>query len=222
LARIAAAVLIGVLAGAAPASSQNRLLNPSFDTDLAGWTPEIFDSSTIDWDPMDVDASPASGSARFVKLTTDGPNSVRLKQCVLVTPEEPIELRAEVFLPAQATVGSAFLSGSWFPGDACLGTDLGSESESRSAPTGEWFAIEWPASVVAPPGSGSLRVLAGALSTDASGGYTVYADQVYAPEPSAGLARTAALAALAALRRRRRSRSSIEPEGSPCRATSSC
>ncbi|MDX1999917.1 MAG: hypothetical protein SF066_19545 [Thermoanaerobaculia bacterium] len=61
----------------------NRLVNPNFDHDLAGWTVEP-PTAPFAWSPEDVEAAPSSGSAELPAFAASG-QSLALAQCVAVS-----------------------------------------------------------------------------------------------------------------------------------------
>lgn len=82
-----------VVVAAAPAASQNLLVNPGFDRDLSGWDvrqefyPSFIAGASAQWAANDFQTSGTSGSVRF--QLTGAPqtvNRVLLSQCVAAVP----------------------------------------------------------------------------------------------------------------------------------------
>lgn len=198
LERAGAVLIVSTLAAAAaviagPASGQNLVTNPSFDADLLGWRLGIFDTSTIEWDITDVFGSLSSGSARVTKITTDGPNSVRLTQCVPALAGESYVASGWFRIPSQGSQGASWLAVDWYETNDCRSFIENGPVVFDSAPLDAWFQKRIPASV-APASTGGMLVLAGAVSTDPEVPYTLLVDEVFAPAPSAGVIGAAALA----------------------------
>src|SRR3954454_2501115 len=62
---VALSLLIASLT--APATAQNLLVNPNFDTNLFGWQVGVVPGVSVSWNgALDADGSPASGSAKAV------------------------------------------------------------------------------------------------------------------------------------------------------------
>jgi hypothetical protein len=91
--RVAAFVLGVVLASAS--RGQLQLINPGFDTDLAGWVIDG-DNSThgAEWSPIDADGSATSGSARVFSSTPF--ISGRLHQCMNIGTARMLEAEADL------------------------------------------------------------------------------------------------------------------------------
>jgi hypothetical protein len=177
-----------------------HLLNRRFDEDVSSWTPEFF--AAVDWDAMDVDDSPVSGSAR-VENTCPPANCFRgIQQCVEVTPGASYEIETFVYIPSQAVAGIAQVGAFWGSDLAC--TFLASIEYAPEVSTqGQWIR-NGPVTLVAPPGAHSAQVVASIKKIDADGSFQAFFDDVSivpAPEPSATLLCSAALLALAGLRR---------------------
>jgi hypothetical protein len=114
-----------LLAGwTASASAQNLLVNPNFDSSLAGWQTTSVPGSTASWDgTRDADGSPTSGSAKGVwsAPTVTGLVPV-VSQCIEVTPGMTYIHGGKIFIPSgQPTSGSAFFLAAVFPSHGCSG-----------------------------------------------------------------------------------------------------
>ncbi|MFY9821497.1 MAG: hypothetical protein WAM82_08945 [Thermoanaerobaculia bacterium] len=108
----------------ASASAQNLLVNPHFDTSLAGWQANSGGGITVSWDgTRDADGSFTSGSASGIwvgALVTGIYPTV--SQCVETTTGVPYLFGGKAFIPSgQATSGSAFFIAIPFPGAGCSG-----------------------------------------------------------------------------------------------------
>ncbi len=124
IARLAAAALL--LAGStALHADQNLLVNPGFDTSLAGWqvaaTPP---ASSASWDgTRDADGSPASGAGQGQFHSGAVTGLVPLfSQCVPVTLGKTYRLGGEIFIPqGNTSTASAYLVPLFFPTADCSG-----------------------------------------------------------------------------------------------------
>jgi hypothetical protein len=114
-----------LLAGwAASASAQNLLVNPNFDTSLAGWQTTSVPGATSAWDgTRDADGSPTSGSAKGIWSSPTFSGLVPVvSQCVEVTPGMTYTHGGKIFIPSgQPTSGSAFFLAIVFPNHGCSG-----------------------------------------------------------------------------------------------------
>jgi hypothetical protein len=119
------ALALPLAAGIAPASAQNLLVNPNFDTGLSGWqTTLVAPGTTISWDgTRDAEGSLTSGSAKgsWAATTVSGLVPV-VSQCVEVTTGASYRVGGKVFIPpGQATSGSAFFIAAPYPTHGCSG-----------------------------------------------------------------------------------------------------
>ena len=126
------ALALAILLPAPFAWAQNLVLNPDFDTDVTGWYPSA--TAAIDWNPLDADNNPASGSALVTNLSTTAGDSTGASQCIEGLAGEAFYLlAAEVLLPGgQSETGYAHLFVQWNDEPGCLGY-LGSEFSSQGS-----------------------------------------------------------------------------------------
>ena len=179
-----------------PASADaNLLANGGFDSDLSGWTPGVTAAS---WDPLDVAASPSSGSALLV-----GPGP--LSQCIPVAGTS-YSGGASVFIPSAQppfAAGIADVHVLFFPQASCQGhtinTLLGIEAQPNPD---QWGFL--PISGEVP--SGAASALFQLQTGNTSGAFTLHFDGAtfdVVPEPRLLLLGGVAAAALLARRRAR-------------------
>jgi exosortase sorting signal-containing protein len=167
--RLVSATVLSLLAGSAFAV--NLLVNPSFPTNVAGWTLEDPPNSTLAWSPIDATGSPASGSA-LVTNTSAGPsNGTGIVQCVnAVNAGATYTFGGRLLFPlGQATTGSMQVGLRWRDGPGCTGAVVGSQprlSVNSAQPT--WVALT-SAPVVAPVGTVSAQFIAFPSKVEAGG-----------------------------------------------------
>jgi hypothetical protein len=176
---ILAASSIGI-----PAYSAN--LNPSFDNDLAGWGLEPAASPT--WDPMDVNDSQESGSARLT-MTGDPPGTQGILQYVAVEPGAQYELSAWIQVGGDTGVGgSARLFGWWYrqlDGSRCSDNagSLATIPSVMEDEAGEWVFRK---GVVTAPLDAHCALVKGAIyKTEDTGEFIAYYDEFYFKEATA-------------------------------------
>ncbi len=108
--------LLTVLA-TAPATAQNLLLNPGFDTDLSDWASGSQGVSS--WDPADASDSDQSGSARLETSAEPGVTVMDIHQCVNVGFDDDFVFGAQIFKPLDEAV-TVFGSASWYASADCI------------------------------------------------------------------------------------------------------
>src|SRR5436190_1339191 len=81
---IAGAFLLAIhaIAPAAAQTTKNLVVNGSFDSSLAGWTPNAAPFVTDTWRPTDATGGPGSGTARAVLVAGHESGFVSFRQCV--------------------------------------------------------------------------------------------------------------------------------------------
>ena len=208
--RLLLAAALGLLATPV-ARGDNLLVNPNFDTDLSGWAngnPSI----TSVFDPEDVLANPASGSARVTSTQADagGGNAAGsgLIQCVDIagagTPRR-FEVSSFYLIPSnQADTATPDVSLVWFSSGAC-GTFINGtqfNTAQGASTTDMWLQLQGVAN--APLDAQSVRIFLRPRKVEAGGSVDVLFDAVFLPEPDAAALGLAAFAGLWALRQRSR------------------
>jgi hypothetical protein len=107
-----------------PATAQNLLANPGFDSSLSGWEATAWAS----WDgTRDADGSASSGSAKGIAdFQTVGGDAVVVSQCIpLAHTGDLYVFGGKIFLPgSQAGSSSAFFSLGFFADSACHGAPV--------------------------------------------------------------------------------------------------
>lgn len=111
MSRLATFLLAAAVASiACTAHAQNLLANGNFDTDLSEWN---MPDATPSWSSLDVDASPASGSAYFVNTQADAnARQVVLLQCIAITEPGVYVFGAAAYTPT-GQAGTGYLVGSY-------------------------------------------------------------------------------------------------------------
>jgi len=74
----ASMLLLALLMGSGDSHAQ-LLSNTQFDTDVSGWTAGA--KATVEWDPLDADASLTSGSALVTNISDTAGDSTGARQC---------------------------------------------------------------------------------------------------------------------------------------------
>ncbi len=115
------AIVFAVVFPASVGLGQNLLINPNFHTDVAGWTASS--ESALAWDPLDAEASPASGSAVVTCLGEEPNDSNGTFQCVGgITGESYFLFAADMLIPSgQSETGHAHLLVQWYSESGCTG-----------------------------------------------------------------------------------------------------
>ena len=157
------------------------LTNTRFDTDVSGWP--AGNKSTVEWDPLDFEASPSSGSALVTNVSDTSGDSVGPRQCAVgIAGDVTYEVGAEVYIPgAQSETGWADLLVQWYSDAGCT-TQISLESTSRvlSSTADTWLPVSgW---LVAPAGSQSAYVRLSVRKQQATGSLAAHFDNVvFAP-----------------------------------------
>lgn len=151
-------------------SAQNLLINPDFDTDLAGWEgPAV-------WDPADAFGSPSSGSATWINNFTAGGSSF-VRQCVELSPWiEGYDVAAHVFIPsAQPGSGYTYITVAFYSDATCDTFIVGFGSQSAVA-----FDVWTPLNFTGwtPNGAAGAKIAVTNQKT-APGDFQTFADSVY-------------------------------------------
>lgn len=154
-------VALLLLVAAAPASAQNLLINPDFDSNLTGWQDL---SATASHDNA-VGASSGPGSALWdVTIASDaeGEDLVVVSQCVedIIVAGQTYEFGGAIAINDAPAGGSALLAAQFFADSDCSGLAL---EGVLAAPVTDVGPFEnTGGTAIAPPGAGS--VIVGVLS----------------------------------------------------------
>jgi hypothetical protein len=135
--RIITLLMIAAFCGNAPADD---LINPTFDSDLSGWT-ILFERPAI-WDPLDVDGSASSGSALLTHVGTSGGGALSiLGQCVPLSEGVSYDFGAWVIVPAGNPASTTpFVIVNTFDNDSCSGSTPVNSYWSDSGPPWDDFS----------------------------------------------------------------------------------
>jgi len=184
-----------------PVSAANLLVNPTFDENLAGWGLEPAASPA--WDPMDVDNSQSSGSARLT-MVGEVHGTQGILQYVAVVPGAQYDFSAWIQVGGDAgTGGQARIFGWWMrehgtPRCNEVISSLGTTPAVEEGESGQWVLRE--ETVSAPADAHCALVKAALYKTEPTGEFIAYIDDfIFAPEPSSTLLHMVALATLALL-----------------------
>jgi hypothetical protein len=157
------------------------LTNTRFDTDVSGWL--AGNKSTVQWDPLDFEASPVSGSALVTNISDTTGDSDGPRQCVVgVVEGGAYEVAAEVYIPgAQSETGWADLLVQWYSDAGCKDfLDLATTSRVLSSTPDAWLPVN--GSLVAPAGSQSANVRLSVRKQQDTGSLAAHFDNVvFAP-----------------------------------------
>ncbi len=212
------ALALGLVLAAAPASAQDNLFrNSQLDEDLTDWSAPT--GSLIQWEAVDVDDAPDSGSLLLTNAAETGGGLAA--QCVPVSEGQILEFGGWVnVLPGQDQIaGVAGMGGNWFSDADCtsfLALEFPQTNGVLTQTAGVWTEVrsarvdgeEVTSTFPVPAGANS--VLAGplVLILGSPVPFSARFDDLFfrvVPEPeagAAGLTACLALAGLAALRRR--------------------
>jgi hypothetical protein len=139
---ILATFALAIVIPAPIAWGQNLVVNPDFATDVTGWSPDL--TSTIDWNLLDADAVPASGSGVVTNLSTTAIEGSGARQCVEgITGETFYRSGVDILVPGgQSETGYAYLLVQWYPGAKCDGGQLGLDwtPNVQSSTPDAWYA----------------------------------------------------------------------------------
>jgi len=173
-----AALALAAVFPAPFAWGQNLVFNPTFDTDVAGWSAE--GTSSIVWDSLDADGNPASGSALVTNLSTTANDSTGARQCVDGLTEATFyRFAADILVPGgQSETGHAHLLAQWYGGPGCGGGQVGLVDTfgiSTSTPD-VWYTDSVTAE--APAGTQSARLRLSIWKNEESGTLVAHFDNV--------------------------------------------
>jgi hypothetical protein len=174
-------VAAALLAVAAPAAAQNRIVNPGFDSDLSGWTVIPSPEYTVTHDP--VMGAGAPGSAR-VDVDSAGPlNHLVLQQCVTVVAGSNYDFGVQFrFASGANPVPTGAVMVQWFTDGICNAPD-GAAFSTFSTNTPDIWQLISATNVPAPPGIGSAFVSMLITSVGAGTSVAWYDDAYFGPNP---------------------------------------
>ena len=156
--RLRLATAFGLVLATAPwSAAQNLLVNPDFDTDVAGWTTWGTDVSIV-WNPEDAYGSPASGSGEVINSYVGSASQLRAFQCVSVVGGALHQLRGKVLIPSgQPTIQGGLLGIWWYAEESCQAWISSAGSPLVVWPEDVWIEIAAPLSE-APIAAQSARI----------------------------------------------------------------
>jgi len=152
--------------------------NPNFDADEGSWVLSGPQPADFEWQPVDAESKPSSGSLRVD--TVSGIGVWRVEQCLDLGAPGDHRLRALARI-AGGAAGEPTVHGRvvWFDGPTCTGSILGGTTgPDRTGETGgAWVAFEVSAAL---PPAGALSAWAQLeISAAATSTYTVELDRVF-------------------------------------------
>jgi len=100
---------------------QNLVSNSDFDTDVTGWT--VGSTVVVQWDSLDADSNPASGSALVTNISTTAGDAAGARQYITdIAGGEYYKIAAEILVPSgQSETGKANLLVQWYDQANCTG-----------------------------------------------------------------------------------------------------
>ena len=172
----ASMLFFALLMGSGDSHAQ-LLNNTEFDTDVSGWA--VTAKVTIEWDPLDADGSPTSGSGLVTNISDTAGDSTGASQCPAgINEEHTYQVGAEVYIPGgQTETGWADILVRWYSGANCSGLiDLANTSSVTTATPDTWLPVS--GSFVAPAGSQSARVRLSVRKQEDTGNLAAHFDNV--------------------------------------------
>ena len=107
------------------AAAQNLLVNPNFDSNVAGWS--FTTPGTFTWDSsLDAGSNPLSGSGRLDNTSPATNGTSFAAQCVAVTGGSTYDFLAKIRIPSgQSQTGHANVVVNFYDGASCGGSNVG-------------------------------------------------------------------------------------------------
>jgi hypothetical protein len=159
--------------------AQNLIVNPDFDSNVAGWN--FTTPGTFTHDPLlDADSNPLSGSGRLDNTSPVAFGTSFAAQCVAVTGGSSYDFRAEIRIGSgQTQTGYAMVVVNFFDGVSCGGSYIDGVASPNvpSTTTDTW--VRWQAfTYTAPVAAASAQVSLWVNKAEASGSLVVNFDNV--------------------------------------------
>jgi len=167
---------------------------------MLNWSLTEPPNAEVSWSGLvDFDDSPESGSLRILtsngSVVADGRSA-----CGLARPGATFEFRAWFFSPSGSAGGTNSARLEFLESCSEGGLNVLSSPSISSSAVDAWTLLE--GSDVTPQEAGGVRVVIGAVRSEAVALHAVYFDEVALPEPEIGASAAIAALALLALRRR--------------------
>ncbi|MEP7288598.1 MAG: Ig domain-containing protein [Chloroflexota bacterium] len=161
----------------ARASGSNLLQNPTFDTDVTGWTPFTF--ITADWAIFDADGSGNSGSLVVTNSGAGLLNSGAVQCITGITPGVAYTYGGK-FRVSSGQTASGFngIVISWFTGANCTGNQTSGPGVTGATSFNAW-TVGSVSSTVAPAGTASAWLYLNVGKDVIGGTYAAYFDDLY-------------------------------------------
>lgn len=178
--------LVAVAAGSSDADT-DLVANGSFDVNEDGWTADP--PATVEWSPLDANASAQSGSALVRNLSAGG--AYGISRCIEIRPGGTYDFSARTFAPAGQAGFSVVQLRLWvLPEPGCSGDSLA--FYQHEVYSGEWTVSEEPGIVAAQDARSLLMKFLLFKSTPSE--VIAHFDEVHlVPEPSSAPLALAAL-----------------------------
>ena len=172
----ASMLLLALLMGSGDSHAQ-LLSNIQFDTDVSGWTAGA--KATVEWDPLDADASLTSGSALVTNISDTAGDSTGARQCAGgINEAMTYQVGAKVYIPSgQTETGWADILVQWYSDATC--TDfigVANTSSVQTATPDTWLPVS--GLLQAPAGSQSARVRLSVRKQEDAGSLAAHFDKV--------------------------------------------
>lgn len=177
VARRATLMFIVVVLWVSHAGGQNLVLNPDFDTDVAGWLP--FGGTLLAWHPLDSGGDPGSGSGLVTNLGDQPGDSSGSRQCIGgLSGEVLYGFAADTLIPSgQTETGHSYLLVQWYSDFDCTGS-LGLDESPVLQSTTPDVWLTTVAFAEAPVGTQSARLRLSVWKNEAVGTLDAHFDSV--------------------------------------------
>lgn len=188
--KVSAFALLLVLAVVGTAAAQNLLVNPNFDSNVAGWS--FTTPGTFTWDSsLDANSNPLSGSGRLDNTSPATFGTSFAAQCVAVTGGSNYDFWTQIRIPSgQTQTGYANGVVNFYDGASCGGSNVGGfASPSVLSTTTDTWVQSQLLTQLAPASAVSAQVNLWVNKAEANGSLVVNFDSV-AFGPTGSLAPT--------------------------------
>ena len=155
------------------------VVNGGFDGDIDGWT--LIGFGTEEWDPLDWQGNPSSGSIRITNTRQSANQFTASAQCIPLSPSGTYEVGTHVRFPSgQLDTGFGFTAVAWFDNPNCVAPSIAvSNTPLIPSTTLDTWVESFTAGLVAPAGTVAVGVGPGIIKTQASGSLAGLFDRVH-------------------------------------------
>jgi hypothetical protein len=179
-ARLAGALwlpLLWAIVWSAPGGAQNLLTNPSFNSDVAGWS--ATNGGSLAWNAADADGLAGSGSLQLTNAGGDASWLATAEQCVPAVGGTAYSAEVTTFIPAgQARTGTSVVQWLTYSAPGCNPATLINSGMfgGVSAPD-LWVAM--PHTIDTPAGTRSVMFRPGTIKAEAGGSLVARYDKAF-------------------------------------------